>query len=52
MDQPQLMLKVSLKTSTGDHIWSQKEGVPGTKHVYLVLLYGIRSFYASFHHFF
>ena len=31
-DQRHLMLKVSLKTSTQDHIWSQKEGVSGTKH--------------------
>ena len=51
MDQYQLMLKVSLKSSSRDHIWSQKEGVSGTKYFYWVPLYGIRSFHASFHHF-
>ena len=32
MDQRHLMSKVSLKSSAQDHIWSQKEGVSGTKH--------------------
>ena len=34
--------------TTQDHIWSQKEGVSGTKHFYWVPLYGIRSFHTSF----
>ena len=50
MDQHHLMLKVSLKSFTRGHIWSQKI-VSGTKHFYWVPLYGIRSFHASFHHF-
>ena len=34
MDQRYLMLKVSLKSSMRGHIWSQKEGVSGTKYFY------------------
>ena len=49
IDQHHLMLKVSLKSSTQDHVLSQKEGVSGTKHFYWVPFYGIRSFHASFH---
>ena len=33
------------------YVWSQREGVSGTKHFYWVPLYGIRSFHALFHHF-
>ena len=51
MDQYYFMFKVSLKSSTRDHVWSQKEGVSGTKHFYWFTLYGIRLFHASFHHF-
>ena len=34
MGQHHLRLKVQLKSSTQDHIWSQKEVVSGTKHFY------------------
>ena len=43
--------QVSLKSSTRDYIWSQKDGVTGTKHFCWVQLYGIGSFHASFHDF-
>ena len=46
-----LMLKVSLKRSTRDHIWSQKWGVSGAKHFYWFPLCGITSFHVSFYHF-
>ena len=36
IDPCHFMLKVSLKSSTQDHVWSQKEGVSGTKHFYWV----------------
>ena len=32
MDQQHFMENVSLKCSTQDHIWSQKEGMSETKH--------------------
>ena len=51
LDQHYLKLKLTLKNSTGGHIWSQKECVSGIKDFYWVPLQGIRSFHASFHNF-
>ena len=44
-------LKLTLKNSTGDHIWSQKECLSGIKDFFWVPLQGIRSFHASFNNF-
>ena len=46
-----LLDKVGCVLKEPHHIWSQKEGVSGTKHFYWVPLYGTRSFHASFQHF-
>ena len=44
-----ILYSIALKSSTQDHIWSQKEGVSGTKHFYWVILCFISQLFKCFY---